>query len=265
MSPTLRHTLASFFSLVAVGGLAMGVGREWYLLVVPLALLLASAFLIHRPSLAPQLLARAVWWANLALGTVLSTSTSGRERGSGAMLALATGAALLIAGRKQLGEASGAAGYVPAALRSMLMLLMIFALADAQTFLLFGSVGIIDGSTHLGRAWLMTGIGITYVIGFAGLYRLQVWGALLNAALSAFVLYLVSGTSMIEKSELGIFLGVLAVVHIVVAAPVALSALGGRQLPTMSPRVRGVITTAVIALLMLVSIGMWCRGPIWAY
>lgn len=251
----VRSAVASFFSIAAVASLASCVSDQWYLLVVPLALLLSSAFLVHRASLAPQLLARAVWWANLALGTVLAIAGSHHERACGALLALTTGAALLVAGRRSLAEASERAGYVPAALRSALMLLMIFALADAQTFLLFGSVGFIEGSKGFGHSWLMTGIGVAYVIGFAGLYRLRVWGALLNTALSMFVLFVVLVTPAIAKDELAMFLSVLAIVHLLVAAPVGLSALTGRSLPTPPPRVRGYLTTGVIALMMLVAAG----------
>lgn len=250
----VRSAVASFFSIAAVASLASCVSDQWYLLVVPLALLLSSAFLVHRASLAPQLLARAVWWANLALGTVLAIAGSHHERACGAFLALTTGAALLVAGRRSLAEASERAGYIPAALRSALMLLMIFALADAQTFLLFGSVGFIEGSKGFGHSWLMTGIGVAYVIGFAGLYRLRVWGALWNAAVSVLVLFVVLGVWK-PVDELTVFLTVLAVVHLLVAAPVGLSALTGRPLPTPAPRVRGYLTTGVIALMMLVAAG----------
>jgi hypothetical protein len=145
----------------------------------------------------------------------------------------------------------------------MLMLLMIFALADAQTFLLFGTVGIIDHSSKLGEPALMTMIGLVYALGFVGLYRLHVWGALLNAGLSAVVLVLLFTTPMLRDFDLRLFLGLLAGAHVLVAAPVGLSVLGGRQLPALPPRVRGAVTTLVIGLLMTVSLVMFLRESAW--
>lgn len=247
--PAPRHLVASVLSVAAVFALASGLGGDWYILIFPLSLLAISAVLIHAPALAPQLLARAAWWSNLALGTVLTVSSSSRERTSGALLALTTGLALLVAGRKQLGEASAKAGYVPAALRSALMLLMVFALADAQTFLLFGTAGLIDHATRLGRTGVMLGIGVAYLVGFVGLYRLQVWGAILNIVLS-FVVFGVVGAGTIEVFELSIFLAILAVLHILVALPVTLAALRRRPLPGLSLRSRGIVANGAVVLVM---------------
>lgn len=258
MSSRLRPLTASLLALFAFVAFAAGVGHEWHLLLVPLGLLLVSAALIHRAALGAQLLARAVWWANLALGTLLALDSHGREKTTGMLLAVATGGALFAAGRKALGEASNAAGYVPAALKSALMLLMVFALADAQTFLLFGSVGLIDGTaTKFPHFVTLTAIGLGYVVGFLGLYRLRIWGALLNAGLSVVVLVLLYAEDLIGRDSLRTFMVVLAVVHILVAAPVALSALAGVQLPAMAPRVRGAVATGVIALLMVTSFVVW--------
>lgn len=257
-APRLRQLTASLLSVAAFVAFGWGVGHEWHFLVVPLSLLLLSAGLVHRAALGPQLLSRAVWWANLALGTMLALDGSSREKTTGMLLALTTGAALLVSGRKALGEASSAAGYVPAALKSTLMLLMIFALADAQTFLLFGSVGIIDGSaTKFPHVVTLVTIGLGYVVGFVGLYRLRIWGALLDAGLSVLVLVLLFAIDLIGRDSIRTFMAILAVVHVLVAAPVGLSALGRVRLPTMAPRLRGVLATVVIALLMATSFLVW--------
>lgn len=259
LSPTVRHTVASVLAFVALGSLVVGVGHDWYVVSVALALLLFSTVLIHLRPLGPQLLSRAVWWANLALGVVLCTSSSPREQNSGVVLALTTGAALLVVGRKQLGEAGSTAGYVPASLRSVLMLLMVFALADAQTFLLFGSAGLLESGTHLDRAVVLVLIGILYVVGFVGLYRLRVWGALLNAIVSVGVLGLIVGTDYIGKTELSTFLAILAIAHIIVAAPVALTSLAKRSLPSLPVRARGIFATGIVVALMVVSVMLWTR------
>jgi hypothetical protein len=160
------------------------------------------------------------------------------------------GGALLVAGRKQLGEASVTAGYMPAALKSALMLLMVFALADAQTFLFFGTAELMDGNDKLGVPPAMIAIGLGYAIGFAGLFRLRVWGVLVNGALSALVLVLLYSTRLVRSEEPRTFLAILAALHLVVAAPVGFAALLGAQLPALPSRLRGWGADAVVVALM---------------
>ncbi|MBX3230147.1 MAG: hypothetical protein KIT84_25060 [Labilithrix sp.] len=254
----VRHVVASILGVAAAAALFLSIrAAEWYILSLPLGLLLSSSVLIHRPSLGPQVLARAIWWANLALGAVLATAGSNRERMAGGLLALACGAALLVAGRRALGETNARGAAVPAALRSMLLLLMIFALADAQTFLLFGSVGLIEESAKLGVPAIMLAIGGAYVAGFVGLYRLELWGAIVNIVVSLAVLVMLLGTRIIHKSDLVTFLAILAVVHVLVALPVVLAAVRKVELPGLPPRVRATLTNVVVVLLMVFATVSW--------
>ena len=221
-----------------------------HLAAVPIALSLLAAVLVHRRSLAAQVLVRAVWWSNLALGEVVLMASLGTSAVLFGLLALLSGAAILIAGRRMLGEASGDTASLPAALRSALTLLMVFALADAQTFLFFGTVCALDHTEQLHVTLVMLGLGLGYVVGFVGLYRLRVWGALLNAALSGMVLVLLYGSEMVQPREPP-YLAVLAVLQLVVTLPVATSALSGRSLPSLPARVRGYGADGVVVALML--------------
>jgi len=145
----------------------------------------------------------------------------------------------------------------------MLLLLMIFALADAQTFLLFGSIGLIEQSSKLGSPAIMVAIGLSYVVGFVGLYRLEVWGAIFNVVVSVVALVLVLLFRVVGKDELQIFLAVLAVVHILVATPVIVAALRGKDLPGLSPALRSALATVVIVGVMLASAVSFARGSHW--
>lgn len=246
----IRSLLASALSLLAALLYVLGIRHEWYIAALPIALLVAAAVMAHRPSLGAQVFARGMWWSNLAFGLVVSATSSGRDARYFGALAIVAGAALLVSGRKPLAEASATAGYLPAALKSALMLLMVLALADAQTFLFFGTAEFIDQNDKLGVPPVMVAIGVGYSIGFFGLYRLQVWGALLNAGLSAVVLLLLYAFSLVRAEEPRTFLAILAVLHFVVAAPVGLAALSGTKLPTLPARARGLGADAIVGALM---------------
>src|SRR5262245_28680633 len=139
--PRWRKLTAGALGLVAACALRAA-ADEWPIVSIPLALLIVSAIVVHLVKLGPQLLARAVWWSSLASGVLLAVAGPQRDSDCGLVMAVACGAALLVIGRKGLAEASESAGYAPAAFRSSLLLLMVFALADAQTFLLFGIVSV---------------------------------------------------------------------------------------------------------------------------
>src|SRR5262249_47290563 len=94
--PILRRSLAT---LGALGGAVCM--RSWdnslpVALWLPTLLLASSAALIWRRHIGGQLLARAVWWSNLILGTLIATSGGSSERGIAALLALCTGGALIL-------------------------------------------------------------------------------------------------------------------------------------------------------------------------
>lgn len=254
-----RGLSASIASVVAIFGLVHSLKNDWYILSLALVLLATAAVVIHVGSLGAQILARAVWWSNLALGVVITILASGSDQSGGLGLALGCGAALLVVGNHRLASATSAAGYVPAALRGMLLLLMVFALADAQTFLLFGSIDLIDGKwNRLELSFTMLPIGIAYVAGFVGLYRLQIWGAIVSITTSAVVLALLGLTSLFhEIDKLQPFLAVLAIVHIVTATPVTIAALRGKQLVSISPQLRRVVASVVTAGLMLLASVVW--------
>ena len=108
---------------------------------IPSLLLAGSALLICRPHVGGQLVARAVWWSNLILGTLIATSGGSSERVIAALLALCTGGALLAVGRAELDEPTTSGSFLPVAFRGTLICLVVMALADAQSLLLFGALG----------------------------------------------------------------------------------------------------------------------------
>jgi hypothetical protein len=235
----------------------MSVGGDWSILLLAFALLVVAAIIVHAAALGAQLMARAVWWSTFLLGVLLCVVGSAHESNGGLVVSLACGTALLVSGRKSF-DAVGGARNVPPALRSMLMLLMIFALADAQTFLLFASVALLDsGSTVFAAPGALAAIGLSYVAGFVGLYRLEIWGAIVNMVTSLAAIVLLLTSEVIDKSDLRNFLVILSCLHIATAFPVTIAVLRGKSLPALPPRIRDAVAVGAIGLLMLVAVVMY--------
>lgn len=253
--PSLRKLVVGLAGvlggLVLVFGMHGGGTDE---LAIPLVELVIAAVVVHLPALGPQLFARAVWWSNLGLGAIiclLGNSNSANSRPAFLFVVLCA-FALLAVGRRGLGDAGERGGYAPAAFKSSLLLLMVLALADAQTFFLF-IVLVWRDQEHLGTTLVLGPAVAAYVVGFVGLYRLRPWGAFLNA-LASLVLLVVTAARVTEMDrELRHIVEVLTAVHVLAAAPMLLSLGTGRALPAVGPRVRAVLGVGAVLAVVLVS------------
>ncbi len=255
--PLWRRGISGMLGLVAAATLLSSAPQEAYgILALPVTLLGISSLTIHVKGFGPQLLSRAIWWSNLALGTVLCVIGSASERRGGIGLALACGAALLVASPRGLAAGRAGAGYTPAAFQGSLLLLMIFALADAQTFLLFGIIAL-DRDNGLTNAPVSLATGAAYVIGFAGLYRLKAWGAIVNVGTSTIVFGLSLAGLLSTDHSLKVFFAVVSAAHVLAAAPMLVALATGRSLPSLSPRRRELAAKLAISGLMLLSAGYW--------
>jgi hypothetical protein len=112
-----------------------GGSGPWQLWLPTLMLAGAALLCFHRNS-GSQLLVRAVLWSNLLLAAVIAWCGSHREIAIAGALGGSTGAALLALGKAGLDDARGR--FVPVAFRGTLIALLVMALADAQTLLLWG-------------------------------------------------------------------------------------------------------------------------------
>ena len=242
---------AGVASCVAAFSLYTLARNDTWKVSIALVALVAAAFLVHRATLGPQLVARAVWWANLGLGTAFCVFGGRSERGEGLVLALACGAALLVTGRKGLAEASERAGYAPAAFRSSLLLMMALALADAQTFLLFGILMLTGSHSEAPSGMVLAIVGALFVVGFVGLYRLWLWGAFLNVVTAlAFGIILLTHAVQFDRELRLIFL-TLCAGQLLAAAPMTIGLVRGKPLPSAPAALRGAGATFVVAALML--------------
>src|SRR5262249_18610334 len=173
----LRPAVVSLLALVAAVCMRSWGGYLPWQLWMPTGLLVAAAALAHGRSAGSQLLTRAILWANLILAVVAAWVGNHHEVPIAAILRASTGAALLVLGRAGLDRAEG--DFVPVAFRSTLVALLVMALADAQTLALFGSLFVAD-SFEAGTGWAALAIAGGLCLAVLGLYRLRVWGLLVE-------------------------------------------------------------------------------------
>lgn len=176
----LRTLLTSALSLVAAYCMRSWGGDVPWQLYIPTGLLIASAALVHHRHIGSQLLVRAVLWSNLLLGVLIFALGDGHERTVAAILAGATTAGLLLLGRNGLAGDARGARFVPVAFRSTLTAILVMALADAQTLLLFGTLMAGDSSSLAGTGATSLVLAGALFLALAGLYSLKVWGLFLN-------------------------------------------------------------------------------------
>ncbi len=242
--------LGGLFALSPLGG-----ERFHLFLMLPIAGLALAGIAALLAPLGAQLFARAVQWSNLGLGFILTVLGSARERRGGVLLALGCGAALLAMGRQGLLEGERRAGFVPVAFRSSLLLLMVLALADAQSFGLFGAARLENGHPF---SVFLVGAAALLTVGFVLLMRLSLAGLFVNAA-TTLAVALVSMAAWQEKLS-GVTI-TLAVVHLLAAAPTLMAL--GRGKPVLGgalalgPRARAIGATSVVVGLMAVTTITW--------
>jgi hypothetical protein len=248
--------------LAGVGGLASAAvlfewvtGSDRYKVLPPIVALGLAALTVHIPRLGPQVFARAAWWASLGLGLLIVFVDGGSERGRAIAYLVPSAVSLLVIGRGGIAEAEERSGHVASAFRSTLLLLMVLALADAQTFTVFGLISL--GDNAFGEGAMLIAASAALIIGFLGLFRLALWGALVNLVACASVLLATLAGFFSDKRTTGTALLVLSGVHVLVATPVIVSALRGKTLPALPPRLRSIAMTVAIVGLVALAASRW--------
>ncbi len=258
-----KFTLISSAALAVTCGLFAltplgGESYEWFLMGPPVALLAAcvAACIVTLPA---QLFARAVEWSNLGVGLMMCFLGSTRETGRGACLVVGCGVALLAMGRVGLREASRLGPAVPPALKGSLLLLMVLALADAQTFAFLGAVGF-SGSLARMDPFVPSMIAATglFTIGFVLLLRLSLLGLVVNVT-TCVILMVVMLTRTDDGKPLGLIVGAVAGVHVLAAIPTfVMVAFKNRRISSrLTARGRAVVTPVVVVSSMLVAVITW--------
>ncbi|MEZ4410937.1 MAG: hypothetical protein R3A52_31335 [Polyangiales bacterium] len=251
----MRSALAALLGLVGAGFFVFKIhGDAKAAAYIPPAALLVAAAAAQIPWLGAQLLARGLWWSNLVLGALLVFFGGGSESSLGAGLAAACGAALVMADRRELSAAAETAGFRPAAYAGTLQLLLVLALADAQTLGLFA---VIEARHQGATAAVFALVALGLLAGFAGLIRLALWGVGLTMASAAALLAVMVTRAVRVDHDLRVPLGGLAVLQLAAPLPMLVSMALKKKLPEAPLRVRGMLANGVIVAVVLVTLAAW--------
>jgi len=238
--------------------------RSWdsnlpWILWAPTALLALSAVLIHRKFLGGQMLARAAWWANLLLGTVIALASTSDERSVAFGLVMACGTALLVVGRNGLGTSTGQK-FNPVAFRASLTLALVMAMADAQSLLLFGGLEL--DSWHYNQPPILLFCASVMIIAIIGLYRLAVWGLILNLAANIVIAAMAIGGVFELPNPIVFMLAATAVIQSLLPIPLIVRFFSRSKAPeSRSPsRLGYIVVTLTIVGLMALSTVAWLSG-----
>lgn len=243
----LRVVLASVAALVGAGIFHASIHTSEPPIYIAVGAIVLGAIVIHFRSLGAQLLGRALFWSNFVLGAVLCFIGSGSERTSSLGLLVGCGLALVLAERRALAEAADARGFRPAAFAGTIELLMVLALADAQTCLLLGVIGKTEFS------WFFYVATLALIVGFVGLYRLALWGVVITMS---------TATALAAGMLLGVFrmhdvsvpFGLVFGAQVVAPLPMLYSLVTKRPLPEMSPRLRSATASGFILVVLVIGV-----------
>lgn len=212
---------------------------------IPVITLALVSFLAPVTRLYAQLLARGVWWSNLVLGVLLSVMGSRGERPLGLALTLGCAAALLVADRRALVASTEGAGFRPVAYAGTIQLLLVLALADAQTLGLFA---IIEHGRPNSGAWALALASAAMLTGFVGLLRLSLWGVLTTMGTALLLALALWMKGVRPDRDLVTPLLAIAALQVAVPLPMLLSMLTRRPIPAPPARLRGTLANVFVAL-----------------
>lgn len=235
----------------AIIGTQLGVPLLFALLF-PVLVLGASALLVHRDTLGAQLFCRAAWWAHLVLGFAWSWGAPDSLPAGGTVLALASGIALLSAGREGLLREDTARVFDPVAFRGTVLLGMLLGLADAQLLAQLG-LTFLEADAADGHPALFLACAVLLAVGVWGLTRLRVWAVGLN--LLAHMLVLVAVVWVSEKtSPLLWVVAVGATLQLLLPLRMLIAFRRGAPSHTWGRELSSRVPNMIIAALMLASI-----------
>ncbi len=241
----------------AIIGAQLGVSLL-FALALPVFVLGASAVLVHRDTLGAQLFCRAAWWAHLVLGFAWSWGSPDALPAGGTVLALASGVALLSAGREGLLRDDTARVFDPVAFRGTVLLGMLLGLADAQ---LLAQVGLtfLEADAAGGHPAVFLSCAVLSAIGVWGLSRLRVWAVALNLATQLLVLLGVVWVSGRSSPLLWVIAGG-ATLQLVLPLRMLIAFRRGAPPRSRGRELSSRVPTVIIVSLMLASIPLGLLG-----
>ncbi len=213
-----------------------------------------AALLVTRDRTLHRVLVRALWWSTLLASTVGMWTQSGTLPLLMPVIALASACALLVLDVFDRGRPTddiASDDFPLAAHRRSITLMMILAIADAETLLTAGLNH--DEPGTLAYALLDYSCAIAMVAAIYGLYRVRTWGLLATVGLNLVIATL--GFSGLLLYDLGFayLLGVTAALQLALCAPLLRTLRSGEPPETRRRPSRGRPWSRVIIVALLVA------------
>jgi hypothetical protein len=216
-----------------------------------------SIALVGSRSAGGQMLLRALLWSTAMLGALVNFVEPAVVPLTAAVAAIGCGGALLVLREHGLEPERYSGSFAPVAHRGVLTVMMILAVADAQTLI----------SWTNGSEWEdpLPGLcGIAMVVGIVGLYRLRMWGLLLNVAMNAIVAGMAAAGWLGLPPPVVVLLCATAAVQLGLAASVLRSIRRGA--PTDLPRWtarwgRPMLWAAIVSVMVAAMVGYFAPVP----
>lgn len=259
-SALLRRLLASGLATASVVPLYHEASGHSFLPVVGLlgmgAPLLAGA-LIYVRRLEAQLLARAILWATLVFGTLLAWVVDGPEVPPPLLvLPFGAGLALIALGALGLEDPPLSPSFAPVALRGVVLGVLGMALADTLSLLFWGGLITEEGMRDPIAGAFFLGGGALMLTAVYGLYRVRVWGFVLNVVAN---LGIAAGAWMVPNmpTPLAICLTSTAVGQLLLGLPLMRGLARGQTMqlsPVLARRLGGLV---IAGLLASVAVARW--------
>jgi hypothetical protein len=251
--PMWRKALAASAALVTAGTFFCFGGSPPWALGVPVLMLVLAAGLSFREHLPSQVLVRAALWSNLILGALITVSSHSSEAATAYAMLMASATGLMSIGRFGLEQRSER--FAPVAFRASLILTLVMALADTQSLALFGSIHLEE--THFDKAAPLLACAGVMTVALVGLYRLAVWGLVLNLLTNLAVAGLALSGSLDLPNPIVVALCTTAIVQLLLPAPLLLAMVRGRS-ETPSARVQGLRSWVVpVTVALMVAAGSY--------
>ena len=259
----IRPVLAITCCLVGAGSMALEAHRGHHgdrVLFAGMAVLVlaAGALLALRPLWA-ALAGRGVLWTVLAMTTLLDSM--GRPMATLTVTALAMCAALAVVGRHALDRSTVA--FQPSHHRGPLTLALVLGFADVATLGAWAAMAFADGSSRaIPFAVAFSAIAVAIAVSLVGLYRLYVWGFLLNLGVNLAVVVVMLFDALHLSIARLVFI-VPAVAQILIALPVLVAIIRRRPLTVPAPiaRLGALVPPAAVAIMAGLNVQAWFGEP----
>ena len=259
----IRPVLAITCCLIGAGSMLLAAHRATYgesplYVGMAVVVLVAGALIALRPLWA-ALAGRGLLWTALAMTTLMESID--RPVWTTTATALAMCAALVVLGRHALDRSTTA--FQPNHHRGPLTLALVLGFADVATLSVWSILGFADGGARaLAFAVVFTAFAAAMAVSLVGLYRMYVWGFLLNLGINLATVILML-FDVFHLHVAGLVFIVPALAQILIALPVLVAIVRRRPLTVPAPIawLGAFAPAAAVAIMAGLNVQVWFGEP----